>query len=137
VINYTYPDPKYRVQTDIGVAYGTDLDQMRQVIEQAVRGLDGVLADKPVEALFIEYGDSTRTIRVRWWVEDYHKERHMIDKVNAALEVALDKAGIDMPFDTYDINVKMEGEKTNQVVQDTKTEDGNANQSGHKQKKKG
>ena len=137
VINYTYPDPKYRVQTDIGVAYGTDLDQMRQVIEQAVRVLDGVLADKPVEALFIEYGDSTRTIRVRWWVEDYHKERHMIDKVNAALEVALDKAGIDMPFDTYDINVKMEGEKTNQVVQDTKTEDGNANQSGHKQKKKG
>jgi len=102
-----------------------------------VRGLDGVLADKPVEALFIEYGDSTRTIRVRWWVEDYHKERHMIDKVNAALEVALDKAGIDMPFNTYDINVKMEGEKTNQVVQDTKTEDGNANQSGHKQKKKG
>jgi hypothetical protein len=31
----------------------------------------------------------------------------------------------------------MEDEKTNQVVKDTKTEDGNANQSGHKQMKKG
>ena len=118
VINYTYPDPKYRVQTDIGVAYGTDFDQMRQVIEQAVRGLDGVLADKPVEALFIAYGDSTRTIRVRWWVEDYHKERHMIDKVNTALEVALDKAGINMPFDTYNLNVKMQDEKPDQATQD-------------------
>jgi small-conductance mechanosensitive channel len=120
VINYTYPDPKYRVQTDIGVAYGTDFDQMRQVLEQAVRGLDGVLADKPVEALFIAYGDSTRTIRVRWWVEDYHKERHMIDKVNAALEVALDKAGIDMPFDTYNLNVKMQDKKP---VPDTQDDD--------------
>jgi small-conductance mechanosensitive channel len=118
VINYTYPDPRYRVQTDIGVAYGTDFDQMRQVIEQAVRGLDGVLADKPVEALFIEYGDSTRTIRVRWWVEDYHKERHMIDKVNTALEVALDKAGIDMPFDTYNLNVAMQDEKPDQATHD-------------------
>jgi MscS family membrane protein len=118
VINYTFPDPKYRVQTEIGIAYGTDFDQMRQVIEQAVRGLDEVLADKPVDVLFVAYGDSTRTIRVRWWVEDYHKERHMIDKVNTTLEIALDKAGIDMPDDTYNLNVKMQDEKPDQVAQD-------------------
>ena len=35
----------------------------------------------------------------------------MIDKVNTALEVALNKAGIDMHFDTYNLNVKMQDEK--------------------------
>ena len=35
----------------------------------------------------------------------------MLDQVNATLESVLDKAGIDMPFNTYDLNVKMEDEK--------------------------
>jgi small-conductance mechanosensitive channel len=80
-------------------------------------------------------------VRVRWWIDSYTKENPVLDKVNAALEVALDKAGIDMPFDTYDLNVKMQAEKPDQVAPDTQTEDGNASQGGHKknkhQKKKG
>jgi small-conductance mechanosensitive channel len=136
VINYTYPDPRYRVVTDIGVAYGSDLDQMYKVIREAVRGVEGVLPDKPVDIFFVKFGDSTRSVRVRWWIDSYTKENPVLDKVNAALEVALDKAGIDMPFDTYDLNVKMQGEKPDQVVPDTQTEDGNANQGGHNKKKK-
>ena len=65
VINYTYPDPKYRVQTDIGVAYGSDFDQVRRVIKDAVRGVEGVLPDKPVDVFFLKFGDSTRQMRVR------------------------------------------------------------------------
>jgi small-conductance mechanosensitive channel len=137
LINYTYPDPSFRVTTDIGVAYGSDFDQMREVIKDTVSGVEGVLADKPVDIFFMKYGDSARQVHVRWWIGSYINENPILDKVNQALEVALDKAGIDMPFDTYDLNVKMEDEKTNQVVKDTKTEDGNANQSGHKQMKKG
>jgi len=38
VINYTYPDPRHRVQTDIGIAYGSDTDKVRRVITDAVRG---------------------------------------------------------------------------------------------------
>jgi hypothetical protein len=29
-----------------------------------------------------------------------------LDKVNTALELALDAAGIDLPYDTYDLNLK-------------------------------
>ena len=38
----------------------------------------------------------------------------MLDRVNAALENALDEAGIDMPLRTYALNVRMEGEKASQ-----------------------
>jgi small-conductance mechanosensitive channel len=72
-----------------------------------VRGANGVLADKPVEVLFVDWGESTRTIRVRWWIDNFHQELQMKDKVNVALESALDKAKIDMPFTTYALNVKM------------------------------
>ncbi len=106
VINYTYPDSRFRAQTDIGVAYGTDPEEMRRVIEQAVRGVEGVLPDKPVEIFYLKFGDSARLVRVRWWIETYRHEKPMLDKVNTALELALDGAGIELPFNTYDLNLK-------------------------------
>jgi len=108
VINYTYPDSRFRAQTDIGVAYGTDPEQMRRVIEQTVRGVEGVLPDKPVEIFFLKFGDSARLVRVRWWIGTYRDEKPMLDRVNTALELALDKAGIELPFNTYDLNLKMD-----------------------------
>ncbi len=107
VVNYTYPDTQFRVQTEIGVAYGTDIVKMRKVIEEAVRGVEGVLSDKPVDIFYLKFGDSARLVRVRWWIDTYKDEYPMLDEVNTALELALDEAGIELPNNTYDLNVKM------------------------------
>jgi small-conductance mechanosensitive channel len=116
VINYSYPDPRFRVMTDIGVAYGSDADQMCNVIEETVRGVEGVLADQPVDILFLKFGDTSRQVRVRWWIDSYINENDTLNKVNTALEAAFKKAGIDMPFDTYNLNVKLEGDNPKQPV---------------------
>ena len=115
VINYTFPDPRYRLQTDIGVSYESDLNKTRQVIKDALHKVEGVLPDKPVDVLYIGFGDSTRNIRVRWWIEDYQHERIMQDRVNSAIEAVLNEAGIDMPFNTYALNVKMEDQNIHQA----------------------
>jgi len=107
VVNYTYPDSQFRVQTEIGVAYGTDIRMMRDVIEGAVRGVEGVLSDKPVDIFFLKFGDSARLVRVRWWIDTYKDEYPMLDEVNTALELALGEAGIELPNNTYDLNVKI------------------------------
>jgi len=39
----------------------------------------------------------------------------MQDKVNSVIEVVLNEAGIDMPFNTYALNVKMEDQNNNQA----------------------
>lgn len=114
VISYTYPDANYRLETDIGVDYRSDLNKTRQVIKDALRKIEGVLPDKPVDVLFIGFGDSSRNIRVRWWIEEKNWERNMQDEVNSAIEVVLNEAGIDMPFNTYALNVKMEDQNINQ-----------------------
>ncbi len=106
VVNYTYPDSKFRVQTEIGVAYGTDIMKMRKIIEGAVRGVEGVLPDKPVDIFYLKFGDSARLVRVRWWIDNYKDEYPMLDKVNSVLELALGEAGIELPNNTYDLNVK-------------------------------
>jgi small-conductance mechanosensitive channel len=68
-----------------------------------------VLPDQPVDVLFVKFGRSDRIMRVRWWMDTIDHIYPMLDRVNAAVESALEEAGIEMPFDTYDLNVKMEG----------------------------
>ncbi len=109
VVNYSYPDPRYRVQMDIGIGYGQDIEKMRQNIIDTVRNVEGILPDKPVEALYSEMGASAMMFRVRWWIESFEDTRHVYDRVNTALQRALDDAGIDMPFDTYNINLIDDG----------------------------
>jgi MscS family membrane protein len=98
IINYSYPDTQYRIQIHIGVAYGTDLEKARQIIIDAVRQVEGVLENRPVEALFLEFADSALIFRVRWWLESYVDTRRMFDKVNTAIYEKLNEAGIDIPF---------------------------------------
>jgi MscS family membrane protein len=103
VINYTYPDPRYRIQTHVGVAYGTNIEAARQVMVQAVRQVAGVLQDKPVDALYIEMGSSAMIFRVRWWIESYIDTRRMFDRVHTALQEALDEAGIESPYPIQEV----------------------------------
>ena len=110
VVNYTYPDPLYRIQLDIGIGYGTDIDQVSRLIIDTVRKIDGVLPDKPVEAIYNERGDSAMIFRVRWWIESYTEKRHMYGLVNTALQKALDAAGVDIPFPTHTMNLEIEDE---------------------------
>jgi small-conductance mechanosensitive channel len=100
VINYTYPDSRYRVQIDIGVIYGSDLRVVREVINQAVRSVEGVSADKPVDVLFMEFDESKLTLRVRWWIESYNDSKREFDQVNEAIYLALKEAKIEMPSST-------------------------------------
>ena len=69
IVNHTYPDTQYRIQIHIGVGYGTELELARQTIIDAVRGVEGVLPDQKVEALFLEFGESALIFRVRWWLD--------------------------------------------------------------------
>jgi MscS family membrane protein len=105
VINYTYPDPSYRMRTDIRLAYGADLAQIRRVIEKTIRGIEEVMPDKPVEILFRQFGESTRLIRVHWWISNCDKQFTMADRVNDALEQSLAEAGFAISFTTLDLNL--------------------------------
>jgi small-conductance mechanosensitive channel len=98
VVNHAYPNTQYRIQVHIGIAYGSDIEIARNVMIEAVQGVEGVLANRPVEALFLEFGPSALLFRVRWWINSYEDTRRMFDRVNSSLYHALKEAGIEIPF---------------------------------------
>ncbi|MFQ5613360.1 MAG: mechanosensitive ion channel family protein [Anaerolineae bacterium] len=98
IVNHSIPSTMFRVQTHVGVAYGSDIDRVRQVLIEAVRAQEWVMKDQRIEALFLEFGDSSLNFRVRCWIEHYVETRRILDKLNGCLYNALQEAGIEIPF---------------------------------------
>jgi MscS family membrane protein len=105
VVNYTYPDPRYLMKVELGIAYGTDIEKARQLILDTLKKIDGVLEDKPVNVYYRNMGPSAMIFQVTWWINSYENRLVFFDRVNTALQNALDAAGIDMPYPTYNLNL--------------------------------
>ena len=117
VINYSYPDPSFRMQTHVGIAFGTDIERARQVMIKAVQQADGVLPGEPVDCLYAEIGDSAMIFRVRWWIDFQEDWERSYDRVHTALHEALAQAGIDSPYPGQSVYLEVEDETLAEVWQ--------------------
>lgn len=115
IVNYTYPDPRYRVQTHVDIGYGTDVEMVRKLLVDTVSHVDGILEDKPVDALYFDMTGPAMRFRVRWWIESYMDARVILDRVHTAIQHALDEAGIDSPHFADNVNLIVEDETTQKL----------------------
>lgn len=104
IVNYSRPDTQYRIEIELGLAYGTDVDLARETIIRAVKDVEGVLTDKRTEALFLRFGESALIFRVRWWLDSFFDARRMFDRVNTAIYRELTNAGISIPNQQIDVH---------------------------------
>ena len=55
--NFTRPDVSIRVTVNFGVAYGSDVARVKQVVLDAIRELDDILQEPAPQVLFLNMGD--------------------------------------------------------------------------------
>jgi small-conductance mechanosensitive channel len=127
VINYSYPDSRYRMQTYVEIAFGTDVERARRVMIDAVRQADFVLPGEPVEALYAEIGHSGMVFRVRWWIDFYRDWERAYDCVHTALRNALKEADIESPYPSQSLNVQVDDRTLAEVWQAWHEEGGQEN----------
>jgi small-conductance mechanosensitive channel len=116
VVNHSVPSTVYRVETHVGIGYGTDVDYARRVMVDAVRAEDWVMHDERIEALFLQFGDSAMIFRVRCWIEHYVETRRIMDKLNSCLYRALDEAGIETPAPIRTLYHRVEPEERDGLI---------------------
>ena len=103
-----------RLQYDIGIGYGDDIDQAKQLILEAIASVDEVLKDPSPDALVVELAESTVNIRARWWIKPPRRADALEsqDKVLTAIKKKLTANGIDLPFPTRQILFHDQTEET-------------------------
>jgi small-conductance mechanosensitive channel len=92
------PWMKTRVPVTVGVAYGSDVDRVREVLMHAAESVEFVTDDPPPRVRFLEMGDSALIFRVLCWVDEPVLRGQCIDALNTTIYKALGEAGIEIPF---------------------------------------
>jgi small conductance mechanosensitive channel len=115
----TYSTGERRVDLGCGVAYGDDLVKARQLALDAVKGLDMVDPNRPVDLYFNEFGDSSINFTLRFWLS-FQKQTdflHAQSEAIIAVKKAFDDNGITIPFPirTLDFGV-VGGERLDEVL---------------------
>lgn len=87
-----------RVNVPVGIAYKERVAEARRVILEAVRAVDGVLAVPAADVVAESLGDSSVNLLVRVWIDDVAQERPIFFRILEASKVALDQAGIEIPY---------------------------------------
>ena len=99
------PYEKTRVAITVGVAYGSDVDRVREVLLEAAQSVALVVADPTPRIRFVEMGDSALIFRIQGWVDEPVNRGSCIDGLNTAIYKALARADIEIPFPQQVVHV--------------------------------
>ena len=106
VVNWTLSDRHRRIQLPIGVAYGTDPNQVLEILRTVTPKQAGVLENPQLQALFDGFGDSSLDFSVRFWTDEFENFRVVSSNVNVAIHDALKEADITIPFPQRDLHLR-------------------------------
>ena len=97
-------NPTRRVDVAVGVEYSANVDQTREVLTAAAGAVPGRLDDPPPQVILLGLGDSSVDWQVRVWAntDDYWA---VWDAATKTVKVALDEAGIGIPFPQVDVHM--------------------------------
>jgi small-conductance mechanosensitive channel len=109
-----------RSEYDVGIGYGDDLGQAKEIALEAMCSVDGVLVEPAPDVLVWGLGESSKNIRIRWWTSPKRADVLRIrGEVLRAVAEAISGAGLDLPFPTqvvlfHDQTEEPDGDRTRQ-----------------------
>ena len=100
------PHPKHRVRVKVGVAYGSDVDQVRDVLIGVTHGETEVCADPEPRVRFRTFGDSSLDFELLCWIPDPELRGRVIDTLNTKIYKRFAEVGIEIPFPKRDVYIR-------------------------------
>ncbi|MDD2898153.1 MAG: mechanosensitive ion channel family protein [Desulfuromonadaceae bacterium] len=96
--NQAFPNSRAKGRINVGVAYGSDVDQVKALLVATALEAEGVLPDPLPEAFFVSFGDSALNMSLFFWVEEYSALFATTDRVNSLIIKRFREYTIDIPF---------------------------------------
>ena len=104
LVNVTAQE-KRCLELKVGIGYGSDLRKAKEIMEKLYVNHPLILKDQPVTVFVDDLADSAVVIGARGWVAtgDYWKVKWDLTE---QVKLEYDAAGIEIPFQQLDVNVK-------------------------------
>ena len=105
IVNYSYPDPSYYVQVNLGIAYENDLDQVEQLVKETIHLVDGVMKDRAVDMQVTGFEETQIMLLLAWWIDSYTDLSANRDQVSRTVVEELKRSGVVFPYQKYNSEV--------------------------------
>lgn len=105
LFNWTQNGHEVRENITIGVAYGSNTELVKQILEKCASNHNAVLKEKPIVALFQDFGDSSLAFELFFFVKDSFSVPKTKSEIRFAIDQEFRTNNISIPFPQRDIHI--------------------------------
>ena len=108
VTNWVLRDTYGRLRIEVGVAYGSDVEKVREILETIAREHSEVITDGRApepRALFMGFGDSSLDFELRVRIQRIERRFQVTSDLNFAIDQAFREAKVTIPFPQRDLHL--------------------------------
>lgn len=108
VVNHSRPTTSLRIRVDVSVAYGTDTDLVRRVLQDVATSTEGISKTPTPEVRLEDFGDSGMLFSLLCWIPNARDDLRLSSALRFAIEKSFRKSKIEIPFPQRELRVKNE-----------------------------
>lgn len=106
IINQSAPGEKRRVKVPVGVAYGTDVDRLEEILLYVADSEELVRDTPEPRARFRRFGDSAIEYELVCWIDTPIRKGRAVHKLNRGIYRRLREENIEIPYPQRDIHLR-------------------------------
>ncbi|PIE49619.1 MAG: mechanosensitive ion channel protein MscS [Flavobacteriales bacterium] len=103
--NWTQNGEITREEISVGVAYGSDVELVREVLLKATQLVEGILQTPPPGIFFTEFADSSLNFKIVFTVKDCYEAVRQKSELHFKINKLFIEHGISIPFPQRDIHI--------------------------------
>ncbi len=99
-------EEKFRIRIAVGVAYGSDIDQVREILMQIALADEAVCEDPEPRVRFRAFGPSSLDFELLCWIDQPVLRGRVIDELNGQVYKRFIEEGVEIPYSKRDVYIK-------------------------------
>ena len=106
VINWTLTDRFMRIIVNVGVAYGSKVEMVKQILIESAMASSKVTRLPEPQALFMKFGESALEFELRVWVSNIDDYLSVTSFLHEEIEKRFRESGITIAFPQRDLHIR-------------------------------
>lgn len=100
------PSARHRIRISVGVAYGSDIDQVIETLAEIADNQDQVCGVPEPRVRFRSFGESSLEFELLCWIDRPVDRGRLSHELNCAVYKQFRQSGIEIPFPQRDLHVR-------------------------------
>ncbi|UCH85791.1 MAG: mechanosensitive ion channel family protein [Candidatus Latescibacterota bacterium] len=98
--------PKERIRVKVGVAYGSDVDRLREILNDIALENPQTAKEPEPRVRFRRFGESSLDFELLCWIDEPVLRGRVLDALNTEIYKRLAQEGIEIPYPKRDVYIK-------------------------------